>query len=373
MPVRKSWTLTVAGVAVAAGATSAGLLASAASAAPASHASAKQNPSYRVRDILYGWNQSHKNSSNGKSQELTDPASLIQYNGSLYAAFTNGVGSQGQASASGNRDSTIVELTTGGSVEGQWDVAGQADGLAANTSTGEIIVTVNEAADSSIYSIEPGGSVIHYAYSKALPSGGGTSEATYYGSTLLVTASAPTASAATSPAVYSVTLNQTTKVATIKPYYWDNSPAKIANDNGSSGDQLGTNVTLDLTSPSSISVLASSSPRFARHLIVSSGSSEVISSGYSSLWELKTAQPVGDVAVVTSWNGALYATNPVTDTINSVDSLPIWPGTAFVAVNPGTTSAKVEQLNLQSGQLISQSFWGVGLEPQDLVYVPSGD
>jgi hypothetical protein len=366
MRLRKTVTLTAAGVAVAAGATTAGLLASAASATPAKP---KQNPSYQVRDVLYGWNQKHANSHTGKPEELTGPAGLAQYDGTLFAAFTNGVGSAGQASASGNLDSTVVEFTPRGSVEGQWDVAGQAEGLAANPSTGQIVVTVNSAANSSIYSIQPGGSVTHYAYSEALPSKGGTGEAAYYGSRLLVTGSQPTAPAATSPAVYSVSLDSATKVATIKAYYWDNSAAKVANDNGGSGDQLGTNLTLDLTSPSSISVLASTAPRLANHLIVSSGSSEVIGSYSGSLWDLETSQPVGDVAVVTSWNGTLYASDPVTDTVNSIDNLPIWPGTAFVAVNPGTSSATVERLNLESGQLLSQGFWGVTLRPQDLLYV----
>jgi len=367
MRLRKTVTLTAAGVAVAVAAATAGLLASAASATPAKP---EQNPSYQVRDVLYGWDQKHANSHTGKSEELTDPAGLAQYDGTLYAAFTNGVGSAGQASASGNLDSTIVQFTPGGSVEAQWDVAGQAEGLAATPSTGAIIVTVNSAANSSIYSIQPGGSVTHYAYSQALPSKGGTGEATYLGSQLLVTASQPTAPAASSPAVYSVSLDQATKVAAVKAYYWDNSAAKIANDNGGSADPLGSNVTLDLTSPSSISVLASTAPRLAGHLIVSSGSSEVIGSYSGSLWDLKTSEPVGDVAVVTSWNGTLYASNPVTDTVNSVGNLPIWPGTAFVAVNPGTSSATVERLNLESGQLLSQGFWGVSLRPQDLLYVP---
>jgi hypothetical protein len=268
-------------------------------------------------------------------------------------------------------DSTIVEFTSGGSVVAQWDVAGQAQALTANPATGEVVATVNPAGNSSLYSIEPGGQVIHYAYSKALASKGGTGEATYDGSQLLVTASQPTAPAWSSPAVYSVSLDQTTKVATIKPFYWDNSPARIANDPGGVGDPLGTNVTLGL-SPSSISVLGSTSPRFAKHVVVSSGSSEVIGSGSAGLWDLKTAQPVGDVAVVTQWNGDLYATNPVTDTVNVVGyNKAIWPGTVFVAVNPGSSSARVEQLNLQSGQLLSYGFWGVSLQPQDLLYVPS--
>ena len=135
MRLRKTVTLTAAGVAVAVAAATAGLLASAASATPAKP---EQNPSYQVRDVLYGWDQKHANSHTGKSEELTDPAGLAQYDGTLYAAFTNGVGSAGQASASGNLDSTIVQFTPGGSVEAQWDVAGQAEGLAANPASGEI-------------------------------------------------------------------------------------------------------------------------------------------------------------------------------------------------------------------------------------------
>jgi hypothetical protein len=371
MRLGKARTLTVAGVAVAAGATTAGLLASSATAAPAASAHSQSGPSYQVRDVLYGWNMKHKNSHTGKSEELSDPSGLAQYGGNLYASFTNGVGAQGQASASGNLDSTIVEFTAGGSVVAQWDVAGQAKGLTANPATSEVIATVNPAGNSSLYSIEPGGQVIHYAYNQALASKGGTGEATYDGSQLLITASQPTAPAWSSPAVYSVSLDQTTKVATIKAFYWDNSPAKIANDPGGAGDPLGTNVTLGL-SPSSISVLGSTSPRFAKHVVVSSGSSEVIGTGSAGLWDLKTAAPVGDVVVVTQWNGDVYATNPVTDTVNVFGAnKAIWPGTVFVVVNPGTSSAKVEQLNLQSGQLLSSyGFWGVSLQPQDLLYVP---
>jgi len=369
MHLGKARTLMVAGVAVAAGATTAGLLASSATAAPAAHK--QSGPSYQVRDVLYGWNMKHKNSHTGKSEELSDPSGLAQYSGNLYASFTNGVGAQGQASASGNLDSTIVEFTSGGSVVAQWDVAGQAKALTANSATGEVIATVNPAGSSSLYGIEPGGQVIHYAYSKALASKGGTGGATYDGSQLLVTASQPTAPAWSSPAVYSVSLDQTTKVATIKPFYWDNSPAKIANDPGGARNPLGGNVTLSL-SPSSISVLGSASPRFASHLVVSSGSSEVIGTGSAGLWDLKTAEPVGDVAVATQWNGDLYATNPVTDTINVAGyNKAIWPGTVFIVVNPGTSSAKVEQIDLQSGQLISYGFWGVGFQAQDLLYVPS--
>src|ERR1700690_3178091 len=122
MRLSKPRTLTLAGVAVAAGATAAGLLASSATAAPAAHE--QSGPSYQVRDILYGWNMKHKNSDTGKSEGRCGPGRLAPYGGNLYASFTNGVGAKGQASRSGNVATTIVEFTSGGSVATKWDVDG---------------------------------------------------------------------------------------------------------------------------------------------------------------------------------------------------------------------------------------------------------
>jgi hypothetical protein len=375
---RKSRTLTVAAVAVAAGATTAGMLAATASAAPArpAHpASQKQDfPSYQVRGILYGANLKHKNSHTGKSEALSDPSGLTQSGGDLYAAFQNGVGSKGQASAAGNVDSTIVEFTQTGSVLGQWDVSGQAAGLGANSSTGEIIVTVNPAANSSIYSLDSG-QVAHYAYSEALPSKGGTDEVAFYKNQLLVTASAPgttgnAAPQASYPAVYSVSLNQTTHVATVKAYFYDEAAAKVANSTGPGGP-LGTNENLALTAPTSVAVIPSKAPRWGNDLVVTSGKDEIYSSVSSSLWDLKLAQPVGDLAVVTSWNGALFATDQGTNSVDQIDGRPMWPGTAFVIVQ-GSKTSTLARLNLLSGQILSQDTWGPKLQPQDLIFVASG-
>ena len=72
-------------------------------------------------------------------------------------AFQNGVGPQGQASATGNLDWTVVEFDGGGHVLGQWDLVGKCDGLTADPQTGEVIATINEDAHSSLYLIQPGG------------------------------------------------------------------------------------------------------------------------------------------------------------------------------------------------------------------------
>jgi hypothetical protein len=258
MLTRRTKGLTVAGVTVA-GLTAAGMFAASALASPAHPA--QNYSSFAVKQVLSGANLRHVDTKTGKKEALSDPDDITQYGGNLYTAFQNGVGPQGQASSSGNLDSTIVEFTPGGSVVAQWDVAGKCDGLTANPSTGEIIATVNKDAHSSIYSIEPGGQVIHYAYNEALPHKGGTDAISFYRGTMLVSASAPGTTGAVAPrpgypAVYSVTLNQSTRVATVKPYFYDESSAKVANNNG-----LGTNVKLGLTDPDSNEVVPSDVPR----------------------------------------------------------------------------------------------------------------
>jgi len=54
------------------------------------------------------------------------------------------------------------------------DVAGKADGVTADPATGSVIATVNEDANSSLYTIDPTSSaaVQHYSYSEPLPTTG---------------------------------------------------------------------------------------------------------------------------------------------------------------------------------------------------------
>ncbi len=62
---------------------------------------------------------------------------------------------QGQGSTDGNRDSTVVAFTSQGKRVGQWDLRGKCDGLTADPGTGKVIATVNEDANSSLYTIDP--------------------------------------------------------------------------------------------------------------------------------------------------------------------------------------------------------------------------
>jgi hypothetical protein len=384
--MRTTKTLAVAAAAVA-GATAAGLIAASAFAAPArpaSQATPKQSfPSYSVKVVLKGANLRHTNSKTGKQEALTMPDDITQYGSSLYTAFQDGVGPQGQAAADGNADSTVVEFTPGGSVVAQWDVRGKVDGLTANPATGEVIATVNEDAHSSLYDIQPGGQVTHFRYSKALPHNGGTDAISFHSGTMLVSASAPGTSGAAAPnpkypAVYSVTLNQTTKVATVKPYFWDESGARVANQ-----QHLGSHVKLALTDPDSSEIVPAAAPRFRNDfMLTSQGDQEQIYSSVSdSLWVLKLSQAVDDTAWATAWNGALYVTDNGAGTVSAVDSREFWPGTAFTAVTPCDANNAPAScganwlglLNMATGQITPVELHGGTLHPQGMVFVTKGN
>ncbi|HEX6521642.1 MAG TPA: hypothetical protein VF070_16810 [Streptosporangiaceae bacterium] len=383
MRTSKSWLIAgtafmTAGVASAA---AAGLIAASAAAAPG------QNfPSYSVKTILNGAGLTHHNSRTGKKEALSKPDDLTFFGGDLFTAFQNGVGPQGEPSTTNNADSTVVEFTPGGSVVAQWDLRGKIDGLTANPATGEVIATVNEDLHSSLYSIEPGGEVIHYQYSKPLPHNGGTDAISFFKGQMLVSASAPGTTGAAAPnakypAVYSVTLNQITRVATAKPYYYDEAGARLANQH------LGAHIKLALTDPDSSEVVPWSAPRFRGNFVLNSqGDQELIFSwDPGSRWVLRLPRSVDDTAWATSWDGKLYATDSSADKVVVVNSRKFWPGTAFVAVTPCNANSApatcpappkfpanyLGLLNMYTGQIIPVELHGGTLHPVSLVFVDS--
>jgi len=368
--------LTVTGAGVAAVAI-AGSLAMTASASPG--VPRQGYPSYHVQQVLSGASMKHANSRTGKNEPLSQPAAIAQSGGTLYAAFDNGVGTRGQASASGNADSTIVQFTPGGSVTAQWDVAGQVSGLGASPDTGEIVATVNAAGHSSIYTID-GGAVTHYSYAKALPSNGGTAGLTFYKGQLVVTASAPgstgkAAPRASYPAAYTVTLNQGTATAT--PYFYDESAAQVANG-GPPNSRLGAALQLRLTDPVTAAVVPPQSPRWRGAFVLASEADRqlIYSTAPGSLWALRLPQPVADTAFATAWHGALFATNPSANAVDEIGWQLFWPGTEFLSVcsahSAGSSCqhASLGRLNMMTGQIIPVETGGTAVQPARLVFVP---
>ncbi len=295
-------------------------------------ASATKTP-FHVSQILLGTSLHHTytpaGSTESRTETLSNPDDISRWGNDLFVGFQNGVGPQGQASTDGDLDSTVVELTFSGHVVAQWDVYGKTDGVTADPGLG-VLATVNEDANSALYLIRPNASgnsaVTRYSYSEPLPHKGGTDAISIDNGQILISASAPgtTGTAApqpTYPAVYSVKLDATTKVAEITPLFFDESSAIVANQGTS---KFGTSTKLALTDPDSNEIVPSPGPRFAGDFILTSqGDKEQIyvsgsGTAHQSLQVLSLTQSVDDTAWPTDASGSLYTTDSTYDAVDKV-------------------------------------------------------
>ena len=347
------------------------------------------NNTLTVKQIAFGTTLRHSFQLGGKgavrTEDLIQPDDIVTLGGNLYVGFQNGVGSQGEASASGNLDSTLVEFTPAGSVVKQWDVTGKIDGMGADSATGQVIATVNEDSKSSLYTVS-GGTVTHYTYTpSSLPHLGGTDAVAVYNGKILISASAPGTSGkapASAPAVFAVTLNAGAKTAAVAPFFADNATAT-----GVNAPNVGKKVTLALTDPDSNLVMPSSSPKFPGDFMLNSqGDQELIFSPATgqSLQVLKISKPVDDTAVATSASGSLYITDSSANTVDVMTG-PFKPGTAYTAVTPcnatnapavcPATSApqfpanSFGMIDMSTGAVSNVTFSGT-LTPKGMVFVP---
>jgi hypothetical protein len=356
-------------------------------------------PRYRVRQILNGAKLRHAfvpaGTAQHRSEPLTSPDDITVLGHHIYTAFQNGVGPQGQASADGNTDSTVVEFTATGRVIRQWDLKGKCDGVTADVGKHLLIATVNEDANSSIYTIKPGApasaQIRHYRYNKPLPHKGGTDAISVYHGRVLISASAPgttgeSAPQPSYPAVYSVTFHRGTHVARVSALFFDEAPAAVAN--------LGANhaevVRLALTDPDSNEIVPNSGPRFAGDfMLTSQGDKEQIFVKRSGrpghrLSVLRLSQSVDDTAWARSPTGRIYGSDTSGDTIDMVTGR--FPAHAvFVAVTPcdaanapatcpapGFPSNYLGSLNPWTGHITRVPLRGPAFEPQGMVFVSPG-
>jgi hypothetical protein len=382
-------------------ATAAAALASLALAAPAL-ASAARDPhhhgsDFRVRIVLNGARLRHTFKPNGtgaaKSEALADPDDITVLGHHLFVGFQNGVGPQGEASTDGNLDSTIVEFTPAGHVVRKWDIVGKCDGLTADTAARVVIATVNEDANSSIYTIAPGAlpgrQVTHYSYGQpALPHNGGTDAISVYHGKVLISASAPgtvNGSAAapqpTYPAVYSAVFHRN-KTVSLTPLFYDEAKATVAN----TGSSQGKTVQLALIDPDSNEDVPSFAPRFAGDfMLTSQGDQEQIfvkpGRGFgSNLHVLSLTHSVDDTAWARS-SGTLYGDNTGHDWVEAVTG-PFRRGQIFAAVTPcdqndapatcpgpGFPPNYLGTLNPRTGVLTRVTLHGPSFNPQGMVFI----
>ena len=363
-----------------------------AAAAPAGHHHGAQ---LTVRQIVNGMKLHHTfkpvNSNKPKTDPLTLPDDVTSIVTNVFAAFQNGVGSQGEPSTDGNTFSTVVEFSLGGKEIHQWDIRGKCDGLTADPAKGVVIATVNEDANSSLYTINPSASsaaVQHYTYNKPLPSKGGTDAISVDNGQILISASAPGTTGKpppqpTYPAVYRVTLTSA-HVATIAPLFFDEATATVAN----TGSMHGKKVKLALTDPDSNEVVPSFAANFAgQFMLTSQGDKEQIfvqQSGTSAapkLQVLKLSQSVDDTAWTGPANEILFAADGTADTIDTVTGT--FPAHAIVTAvtpcdasnapptcpAPGFPPNYVGTINPLTGHVSKLALSGPGLQPKGMLFV----
>jgi len=322
----------------------------------------------------------------GSSTEpVSNPDDITRLGNDIFVAFQNGVGPQGQASPSGNLDSTVVKFNRTGHELAQWDITGKCDGLTADPVTGQVIATVNEDAMSSVYLINPGSSSapVQYHYNEPLPSAGGTDAISVFNGRVLISASAPGTTGTPNPlaaAVYVVTFDTANQTAYIRSLFADTAPARVANTNASN---FGSMVNLALTDPDSNEVVPSWASRFAGlFMLTSQGDQEqIFFGGDEPLRVLKlnrsvddTAWPSGSGEVLTTDNGAnqvIAVTGPfergweiaaVTpcDSNNAPSTCPApeYPPNFLGRINPWT------------GMITPLAVSGVSFHPQGMLFIP---
>jgi len=391
MHIRRHASLLAAVTAAAGAVITVGALAVPASATPARSASPPNANTLTVRRIAFGDRLHHRFKVNGtgatKTESLSSPDDITQLGRDFYVTFQNGVGPQGQASPSGNLDSTIVEFTLSGREVRQWDLVGKCDGLTADPQTGKVIATINEDAHSSVYLINPHGVATHYHYNEALPHKGGTDAISIYHGLVLISASAPgttggTAPSASFPAVYVVKFDAKTKIAHVSPLFYDEALAKQAN-----GPDAGKTIHLALTDPDSNQVVALDSPRYAGDFVLDSqGDQELIFDHFEGYKQALTAlhlpTSVDDSAWATNRHGALYITDNQDNTVDMVTGS-FTLGSAFSSVTPcdsnsapatcpgpGFPANYLGSLNLKTGALTPVALKGPVLHTEGMIFIP---
>jgi hypothetical protein len=271
-------------------------------------------------------------------ESITKPDDITYLNGDIYVAFHNGVGPQGEPSATGNVDSTVVEFNLQGKPVNQWDLVGKCDGLTADRALGKVIATVNEDANSSVYLIDPAGTAVHYNYNEPLPSDGGTDAIDVYHGLVLISASAPgtTGTSSPQPAVYRVTFDSATQIATVSPLFFDQDSATIANE----GSPLYRHwVALALTDPDSNETVPTYAHRFeGDFMLTSQGDLEQIfvsGAGTPSqkLSVLMLTRAVDDSAWPAGPFGSIFTSDSGNDSIDQITG-PSIRGMEYVAVTP---------------------------------------
>jgi hypothetical protein len=171
-----------------------------------------------------------------------NPDPIVFEKNSLYVAYQNAT----QPTGSGGK-STIVEYDSAGKTVGQIEVKGRCDGMRWDPYSNLMWLTVNEDANSSMFTWDPSsGNITHYKFSSA-SHGGGYDDLAFAGNQAFIAASNPklnTKGINTGPALVSVVLSG--KTAEVTPV--------LMGDAEATDIPTGKKVQLNLTDPDSTTV-----------------------------------------------------------------------------------------------------------------------
>jgi hypothetical protein len=319
----------------------------------------------------------------------TGPDDIAYLDGHVFVGWQNGIGPTGTPGTGGPTASTLVEYGRSGGTLHNWQLTGKIDGLGADSENDQIVATVNEDGNSSLYTVRPSGrhdgEVTHYTYSPAPDSatsggvftGGGTDAVAVYRGEIILSASNPTPANAT--AAFRVRLDRHSHVARLFPTFADNAAATDA--------VTGKPVTLALTDPDSNAVVPQSSPRFGGDFVLDSqGDQQLVfahglgrdASGLQRLQLMQgsTTAGVDDIRWADRNGGTLYVVDNKTNSVYALSG-PFSAGEAFGALDTvGTTTqtTELDTIDLQTGALtplvtgftgIKGIVWGPGHEGQN--------
>ncbi|MDQ4489547.1 hypothetical protein RBS60_04955 [Sinomonas sp. ASV486] len=296
----------------------------------------------------------------------TKPDDIVRLGDSIYVAFQNGVGSNGEPAANGTTASTIQQYSLDGKPGASWNITGKIDGMGADAANSRLLVTTNEDGNSSFHTLTPAAgthAVKTYAYT-GLTHGGGTDAISVYQGKILVSGSNP--ATASGPAVYQVTLSGS--AAALTPVFRDNSTAQLAD-----GAQANS-TTLALTDPDSNTVVPSSSPRFANDFMLDSqGDQQLIfanSATAPQLQVLNLNKQVDDTVFASGAGQTLWLTDPDHNTVDAVTGN-FASGTAVSTVTPKSGANYLASLNLDNGTLTPIAGLAA-VHPKGLLFTSAG-
>ncbi len=288
----------------------------------------------------------------------TKPDSITSDGQNIYVGYQNTTAADGSDGGS----STIVAYTAAGQEIRSFTVQGRCDGLRFNPVTRLLWATVNEDANSSLFTIDPNtGATTQYTFSSA-PHGGGYDDLAFVNGMAFVAASNPSNlinGVNTAPAVAKVVLNGTT--ATLTPVLLGNATVTDAITNRP--------VTLNLLDPDSLAL------DLAGNLVlVSQADSQIIiiqnpGGVNQSASVLTVNMQLDDIAWASTSTGRLFVVDANKNTISIIRSTGgFTPGTVYTEVAPDTGTGLVGTLDLRTGSVfqIVNGF----TKPTGLIFVP---